>query len=167
MHEFKDKTGRAWPIAVNGYTIKRVLDLLKVDLGDLSAGDPPLLTRIDTDIVFLVNLLYVTCKPDADTRDVSDVGFAAILEGDVLFDAHEALMEELMLFFRSLRRPHIVRLIEKQREIVNRAVAMAEETVSGDEFNAAIDRRMEALGKSFASLPESLDATPAPERSAS
>lgn len=165
MYEFKDKSGRAWPVVVNGYTIKRVLDLLKVDLGDLSAGDPPLLTRIDTDIAFLVDLIYVVCKPDADDRDVSDVAFAAVLEGDVLHDAHEALMEELVLFFQSLRRPHIVRLIEKQREIVNRAVKLAEETVTSDGFNAAIDRRMEALGKSFASLPESLDASPDPGRS--
>lgn len=167
MHEFKDKTGRAWPVAVNGYTIKRVLDLLKVDLGDLSAGDPPLLTRIDTDIAFLVDLIYVVCKPEADDREVSDVAFAAVLEGDVLYDAHEALMEELALFFRSLRRPHVVRLIEKQREIVGCAVKLAEETVTSNEFNAAIDRRMEALGKSFASLPGSLDVTPDPGRSGS
>ena len=79
--------------------------------------------------VFKVDLLYVVCLPDADKRGVADVEFAERLEGDALYAASEAFLEALADFFQKLRRTHVVRAIEKQREVVAKAVQMAEQTI--------------------------------------
>jgi len=114
VKQFKESKGDTWTITVNGGTVKRALDLLKVDLGDPLAGSPPLLTRFDMDIGFKVDLIYVACMPKADKRAVTDVQFAERLEGDALYAASEAFLEALADFFQRLRRTHILRAIERQ-----------------------------------------------------
>ena len=63
-------------------------------------------------------------------------------------------------FFHNLRRTHVVRAIEKQRDLVRRAVEMADELIGGEEFAEKIDAQLEELGKSFASSLPSLESTP-------
>ena len=167
MKQFTDSKGDTWTVAVNGGTVKRAMDLLKVDLGDPLAGNPPLLTRFDMDIAFKVDLLYVVCKPEAEKRGVKDVEFAERLEGDVLYAASEAFLEDLADFFQKLRRTHVVRAIGKQREVVTRAVQMAEATLASDEFDAKIDAELAGLGESFANLLRSPGSTRASEPSES
>jgi len=152
MKQFKDAKGDTWSVIVNGGTIKRAMDLLNIDLGDPLAGKPPLLTRIDTEILLLIDLLFVVCLPQADQREIKDAEFAERLEGDALYAAHEALLEALADVFQKLRRTHIVRALQKQREVVARAVRLADETIDSDAFDAKIDAEMEELGDSFASL---------------
>jgi len=165
MRQFQDAKGDTWTIAVNGGTIKRALDLLKVDLGDPLAGDPPLLTRFDMDIAFKVDLLYVACLPEAEKRGIGDAEFAERLGGDALYAASEALLEGLADFFQSLRRTHVVRAIEKQREVIRRAVEMADQTIASDQFNAKLDAELAELGESFASLLQSPASTQSREPS--
>ena len=129
MRPFQDAGGTTWEIRVNGGTIKRVQDLLGVDLGKLLDGSPPLLTRIHTDIIFLVDLIYVVLKPQADAREISDLQFAELLEGDALLAAHDGLMEELADFFHSLGRADLAAAIRKQRSIVDEAIRRAEDAI--------------------------------------
>lgn len=157
MPQFKDATGRAWSVAVTGSTVKRCGDLLKIDIGDPLTGDPSMLTRMDTDIAFLVDLLFVVCKPEADQRGVTDEQFAELLGGDVLYHARQALVEALVDFFRCLRRPHVAEALLKQSMIVDRAVQLAEQTLTGDKFSQFVNSQMEELGKRFANLLESSD----------
>ena len=160
MKQFTDAKGDKWTVVVNGGTIKRALDLLKVDLGDPLAGDPPLLTRFDTDIVFKVDLLYVACMPELNARGLTDEDFAERLEGDALYAASEAFLEELAAFFQKLRRTHVVRAIEKQRQVVAKAVQMAEQTITSEQFDAKIEAELAGLGESFVSFLESPASTP-------
>lgn len=155
MPQFRDAKGDVWSVVVNGGTVKRALDLLKVDVGDPLSGDPPLLTRFDTDIVFKVDLLYVVCLPETEKRGVTDVEFAERLEGDALYAASEAFLEGLADFFQKLRRTHVVRAIERQREIVARGVEMADRTIASAEFGRRIEQELVTLGESFASLLQS------------
>lgn len=166
MRQFKDAKGETWTVTVNGGTIKRALDLLKVDLGDPLAGDPPLLTRFDTDIAFKVDLLFVACLPEADKRGVKDIEFAERLEGEALYAASEAFLEALSDFFQSLHRTHIVRAIEKQRELVRRAVQTAEGVIASDEFDAKFDAELEELGRSFVNSLQSPESSRSRERAA-
>jgi len=143
MHEFTDSKGETWDVAITGATVKRAAHYLDVDLGNLTAAkpdQPALLTRIDTDIVFLVDLLFVVCKPQADARKLADVDFAERLAGETLRKAHDALLEALSDFYQSLGRPDQARAIEKQREVITAAVEEAEKAV------AAIDASTVAPG---------------------
>lgn len=165
MKQFKDSQGQTWTVAVNGGTIKRALDLLGVDLGEPLAGTPPLLTRFDTDLAFKVDLIYVACLPEAEKRGISDVEFAERLSGDVLYAASEAFLESLSDFFQSLHRVHLVRAIQKQREIVARAMEMADQAIGSGQFDARIDAELAGLGESFANMLQSPASTPSPEPS--
>lgn len=160
MREFKDATGQQWSVVINGATIKRAQDLLRIDLGDPLAGDPPVLTRIDTDIVFMVDLIYVVCKPEADLREISDVQFAERLEGDALHAAHDAVLEELADFFQKLRRSHLAGAIEKQQEVVRRALELVDRTIRSPALTSRLDHELDELGKSCASLLGSSEPIP-------
>ncbi len=160
MPQFRDAKGDVWNVVVNGGTIKRALDLLKVDIGDPLAGNPPTLTRFDMDIAFKVDLLFVVCLPEADSRGIADVEFAERLEGDALYAASEAFLEGLADFFQKLRRTHVVRAIERQRQIVVRGVEMADRTIASNEFEQRIESELAALGESFASLLQSPESAP-------
>jgi hypothetical protein len=165
MKQFKDTQGDTWLVTVNGGTIKRAHALLEIDLGDPLSGNPPLLTRFDTDLAFKVDVLYVVCLPEADQRGISDEDFAARLEGDALYDASEAFLEALADFFQKLRRTHVVRAIQKQREVVARAVQMAEQTLGSEQFDQRIDAELAGLGESFANLLQSPASIPSRGRS--
>ena len=167
MPQFKDAKGDAWTVVVNGGTIKRALDLLKVDLGDPLSGKPPLLTRFDMDIAFKVDLLYVACLPEAEKRGVADLEFAERLEGDALYAASEAFLEALSDFFQKLRRTHVVTAIRREREIVARAVEMTDQAFAGKEFDEHMDKELAELGESCASLLLSRESDPNRTRSES
>ena len=171
MRQFTDAKGTSWEVRVTAGTIKRVQDLLGVDLGKLLDGKPPLLTRIHTDIIFLVDLIYVVVKPQADQRQVSDVQFAELLEGDALLAAHDALLEELADFFQKLRQTHLATAIQKQASIVAEAIRRADDVIQRielEEATAAIpDLPPRAPGSSAAGSPRSPDAIPASEPFAS
>lgn len=165
MNQFKDSKGDTWSVTVNGGTIKRARDLLKIDLGAPLEGDPPFLTRFDIDIALKVDVLFVVCLPEAKERQVSDVEFAGRLEGDALYEASKAFWETLADFFRKLHQPHVVRAIEKQAEVIKRAIKLADDALSGEEFQKRIDAELAELGEFFASSLQSPASTPSPEHS--
>lgn len=126
MRTFADTTGRAWQLALTIGAVKRVQGLLPgVNLADLTAGDPPLITRLDTDPIFLADVVYALVKPQADTAGLTDEQFAALMGGDALNAAREALKGELVDFFRSLRRPDVVQALEKQEMVLGAAIRAA------------------------------------------
>lgn len=151
MRTFTDATGRQWAVIVNGATVKRVATLLGVDLGNPHKGDPPPAKRLYDDIVFLVDLLYVVCKPQADqaTPPIGEADFAAILDGSVLASALAALETEWADFFRRLGREAAARLIEKQAELVKKALDVMQERISGPLLDRLAD---EALQKALATV---------------
>ena len=171
MAEFKDAKGDVWRVAITGATVKRARDLLKLDIGRLvestDDSDQPLLTRIELDIALLVDLLYVVCLPQADDREVSDVDFAERLDGEALYRAHEALLEAFADFFRARRRIDIVSAIDRQRVLVRRAVEIADNVISSEEFSRKMQAELTALGESCARLLRSPEPTPSREHSVS
>ena len=114
MRTFKDNQGRDWSVQFTVGTIKRVRELLGVNLVSIADGDPAgdvINTRLQTDFEFIVDVLYCVCKPQADELGVNDIAFGESLGGDSLGDAQRALIEELVLFFPN---PSSRRVIEKR-----------------------------------------------------
>ncbi|MBU0717313.1 MAG: hypothetical protein KJ749_03615, partial [Planctomycetes bacterium] len=62
-----------------------VKGLLDVNLLELEAGDPPLLTRLGTDVILLCDVIFALVKPQADTSGVTDEQFGAALGGEPPF----------------------------------------------------------------------------------
>ena len=123
MKAFTDTQGRAWPIVVNVSAVKRVRDLLDVDLMDVAGGE--LLSRLADDPCLLVDVLYVLCRPEADTKGVSDEDFGKGMVGGVLDEAASALMKELLDFFPSAQRARALGKLVKVMEAQDAAMQEA------------------------------------------
>lgn len=160
MKTFTDSASRTWTIAVTVDAIKRVEGLIKgVNLANLTTGDPPLLTRLETDVVLLCDVIFALIKPQADQLGVSDEEFGRAMGGDAIMAAHDAFWGELTDFFRQLRRTDTARAIEKQAALVKATVEAIEQRVETLDTSAVIQR---ALGSSAGSWPESPASIPVP-----
>ena len=142
MKTFTDSAGRTWTISITVDAIRRVRDLVGVNLADVTEGAPPLMTRLATDIVLLCDVIYAIAKPQADQQSVTDEQFGQALGGDAIQAAHDAFWEALADFFRHLRRADQVRAIEKQQKLIGAAVAAADKQIEGIEIDRLIDQAM-------------------------
>lgn len=165
MKTFKDTKDREWKIALTFGAAKRVQDLLGENLLALDAGDPPLLTRLGTDVMLLCDVIFALIKPQADEQNVTDEQFGAALGGDAILNAQTAFYEELVLFFRGLSRTDLVKTIEAQAAIIKKAVDLVTDKMpaSAERQMAKMEAEIETiLGESSTGSPESAESTPAP-----
>jgi hypothetical protein len=122
MKQFSDSAGRAWTISLTIHSVKRVRDLLGVNLLEIDTGNPPLLVRLGTDIILICDVIYALIKPQADTAGVSDEQFGASLGGEYIKPAQDAFYGELVDFFQKLGRLDLKKLVEYQGKLIDQAV---------------------------------------------
>jgi len=158
MKTFTDTAGRTWTIALTIDAAKRVKSLLDVNLLELEAGDPPLLTRLGTDVILLCDVIFALVKPQADAAGVTDEEFGRALGGEAILAAQTALYEELVDFFRKLGRGDLAKAVDAQRRMIDLAVARIETRIDGLDLEAAVES---TLGEPSTSSPESSESTPA------
>ncbi len=151
MKVFTDRQNRKWELSLTVGSAKRVRDILNVSLLEPEGGDPPLLTRIATDVILLCNILYVLCKKQADGFGVSEEDFGELLGGEVLFKASEAFYQELIDFFQKCGRTDRATAVQKQVEVIDLTVKTAELRISQIDPAAAVETE---FGSKFTGLPD-------------
>lgn len=165
MKTFTDNAGRTWTISLTIDAAKRVKSLLGVNLLELESGDPPLLTRLGTDVILLCDVIFALVKPQADAAGVSDQEFAAALGGDVVLAAQSAFYEELVDFFRKLGRGDLAKAVDAQRRMIDLAVARIETRIDRLDLEAAVETCLpegrSTLGGPSTNWPPSSESTPA------
>ncbi len=168
MKTFKDKTGKEWTIEITIGAVKRVRDLLGINLTQLAEGTPPLITRL-ADLMLLVDTIYCIVKPDADKAGITDVQFGSSLDGDAIKSANDAFWEDLENFTRSLGRPDEAMAIKKQRLMMSIAVAEGLLKIESSKPEELIQKRIAEidLDKMINDAMESKSATNSPASSAS
>jgi hypothetical protein len=154
MSTFTDNAGRTWTVSVTFGSIKRVRDLIGVNLARLEDGDPPLLTRLGTDVMLLCDVIYSLIKPQADQQDITDEEWAAAMGGEAILSAHNAFYEALQDFFRKAGRPDVVRAARKQKVMIDLAIRAGEEKLSRIDPETEI---RSIYGDSDTSLPPSAE----------
>ncbi len=159
MKTFTDSAGRAWTLALTIDAAKRVKGLLDVNLLELEAGDPPLLTRLGMDVILLCDAIFALVKPQADAAGVTDEQFGAALGGEVILAAQTAFYEELVDFFRKLGRTDLVKAVDAQRRMIDLAVRRIETRIDRLDLEAAVES---TLGEPSTSSPPSSASIPAP-----
>jgi len=157
MKTFTDTSGREWTIALTIDAAKRVRDLLSVNLLQLEAGEPPLLTRLGTDVILLCDVIFALVKPQADAASMTDEEFGAALGGEAILAAQTAFYEELVLFFRSLGRRDLAKAVEAQQRMIDLAVAGIETRIEDLDLEQAVET---TLGESLPNWPGSSESTP-------
>jgi len=169
MKTFTDNAGRSWTISLTIDAAKRVKGLLGVNLLELEQGDPPLLTRLGTDVILLCDVIFALVKPQADAASVTDEQFGASLGGEAILAAHTAFYEELVDFFRKLGRGDLARAVDAQRRMIDLAVARIETRIERLDLEAAVETAVAPIlseqseltrGESSTSLPASSESTP-------
>jgi hypothetical protein len=158
MRTFTDSAGRTWTVSLTIDAAKRVKGLLDVNLLELEAGDPPLLTKLGTDVILLCDVIFAIVKPQADAAGVTDEQFGAALGGEVILAAQTAFYEELVDFFRKLGRTDLAKAVDAQRRMIDLAVRRIETRIDRLDLEAAVES---TLGEPSTSSPPSSASIPA------
>lgn len=122
MASFTDNAGRNWRVNLTVSAVKRVRDLCDFDLlaEDLGA----MVLELASDIVKVVDILYVICQPEANERGVTDEQFGEGLAGDALQLGADALIDCLVEFMPKKKRREYLR---KTWEAINDAMEKTEQ----------------------------------------
>jgi hypothetical protein len=162
MHAFTDTAGRIWKLEINVNTVRRVRGLVKVDLVGLVEDGLAPLNKLLTDVVALCDVLFAMVQPQAEERGVTDEQFGSALAGDVLGNAADEFVEELIDFFHEPRRGALQKVWQKALEVQAKVVEQA--TTAIDQIDAV--QAAKTLTASLTSAPESVALSPADSPSA-
>lgn len=160
MKTFNDNAARSWTVQVNLDAIKRVRDLAQVNLLEVVEGK--LLERLISDPILLCDVIYCLCKPEADSKSVSDVDFGRAMGGDSIDGATTALLEELVDFFPQAKRRVLAKALAKLQKLQTAALAAVETRLDSPELDRQMAARLAQLENSSGSAPESSASPPAP-----
>lgn len=160
MPAFTDNLSRTWDVDVHVASIKRVRSLLDVDLLQIVEDRCELLARLADDPVLLVDVLYVVCKPAADTQNISDEDFGRAMSGDALLSGFEALLKGLEDFFQDARRRQAVtHVIAKTRRLAEMILDHTNHQINQIDVDAAFEQ-LTTSGPSSTNAPASSPSTP-------
>jgi hypothetical protein len=159
MKGFCDSSGRAWSISLTIDSAKRVRNLIEVNLLDLTSGDPPLLTRLGTDILLLCDVIYALVKPQADAQNITDEMFGSLLGGEAIQAAQSAFYEELIGFFQSAGRTDMMKALTAQRMLIDKAMKKIGVKIDNLDLDKLLDL---TLGESSTNSPDRVASTPPP-----
>jgi hypothetical protein len=143
MKTFTDNAGRTWTIAVNVDAIKRVRDLVQVNLLEVIEGK--LIERLVSDPILLCDVNYSLCKLEADAKSISYVDFGRAMAGDAIDAATTALLEDLVDFFPQARRKVLAKAMGKLRMLEQMVTRRAETRLDSPQLEAELLRQLEAL----------------------
>ena len=125
MKTFADNAARTWAINVSVSAVKRVRDMLGVNLLEIADMKSGMLDRLVTDPCLLCDILFCLVQPEAEAKGISDEDFGRALAGDALDQATDALLSEVVDFFPKGRRTVLRKILDKLAALQQKAVVTA------------------------------------------
>ena len=162
MRQFTDTKERVWDVELNVRQMKRVRDVLGIDLvnviqaGKDGAVATDTLDRVANDPILLVDILWVLCEGQAKTAGVTDDDFGSSLAGDSISDATRAFLDELVDFFPGARRLFLKKAVDLARKFETENAQMLEKALASPEFEERLKTSLRppaVSGESAASTP--------------
>jgi len=142
---FKLRDGSAFVIEISMATVKRVRQLLGVNVLDI-LGTGEELGGYITDDVKTVDVLCAICRPQLEAKHMSDEDFGRGFDQEALVNATNTLMDEVANFFREPRKGLVKQAIAKARalsaEMERRQVAAAERALSALDLETLLETHM-------------------------
>lgn len=130
MRTFKDKTGQTWTIESTIGAVKRVRQLLMVDILSLMDPESKLLDAVTKDPVLLVDVIYAWVLPEAKARGVEDEAFAGLMDGTSIAGATQAFIDAVIDFFPGARGTLLRAAMEKAAEMERASVESIENALA-------------------------------------
>ena len=164
MRQFTDTKERVWDVELNVRQMKRVRDVLGIDLvnviqaGKDGAVATDTLDRVANDPILLVDILWVLCEGQAKAAGVTDDDFGSSLAGDSISDATRAFLDELVDFFPGARRLFLKKAVDLARKYETENLEVLEKALNSPEF----EERLKTSLIPPAASRESAASTPAP-----
>ena len=164
MRQFTDTKERVWKVELNVRQMKRVRDILGIDLvnviqaGKDGAVATDTLDRVANDPILLVDILWVLCEGQAKAAGVTDDDFGSSLAGDSIADATRAFLDELVDFFPGARRLFLKKAVDLARKYETENLGLLEKALASPEF----EERLKTSLQPPAASRESAESTPAP-----
>ena len=164
MRQFTDTKERVWDVELNVRQMKRVRDVLGIDLvnviqaGKDGAVATDTLDRVANDLILLVDILWVLCEVQAKAAGVTDDDFGSSLAGDSISDATRAFLDELVDFFPGARRLFLKKAVDLARKYETENAEILEKALNSPEF----EERLKTSLQPPAASRESAESTPAP-----
>ena len=143
MKTFVDNMGKTWTVTVNVGTIKRVKDLLGINLVQAITGD--LIEKVENDICLFVDILYVVCKQQAQANNISDEKFGELLGGDSLEKATEAFLDQLIDFFPEAKRNLYRKAWSKTKQAEVLAVQKLEKKLQAMDLEQMLNNKLKSI----------------------
>ena len=162
MRQFTDTKERVWDVELNVRQMKRVRDVLGIDLvnviqaGKDGAVATDTLDRVANDPILLVDILWVLCEGQAKAAGVTDDDFGSSLAGDSISDATRAFLDELVDFFPGARRLFLKKAVDLARKYERESAEVLQKVLESPEFE---ERLKTSLKPPTGSL-ESAESTP-------
>ena len=163
MRQFTDTKERVWEVELNVRQMKRVRDVLGIDLvnviqaGKDGAVATDTLDRVANAPILLVDILWVLCEGQAKAAGVTDDDFGSSLAGDSISDATRAFLDELVDFFPGARRLFLKKAVDLARKYETENLGMLEKALASPEF----EERLKTSLIPPAASRESAESTPA------
>ena len=164
MRQFTDTKERVWDVELNVRQMKRVRDVLGIDLvnviqaGKDGAVATDTLDRVANGPILLVDILWVLCEVQAKAAGVTDDDFGSSLAGDSISDATRAFLDELVDFFPGARRLFLKKAVDLARKYETETLGLLEKALNSPEF----EERLKTSLQPPAASRESAESTPAP-----
>jgi len=154
---FQDSAGNTWEIVLDVNAAKRVRNHLDCDLFELL--DPKKFGEWAKDIVRVVDTVFVIVLPQADAKGIGDEQFGALMLGQGIDGAIDALLAALKVFLKGRRGGEAA---AAAFEVLERSAAKVEARMTEDmpdlveEMEAAVSVEIDRLfGRGSTDLPES------------
>lgn len=172
---FRDRHGRDWTLDITVGTSRRIKSTLGINLLTLMNDNFRAMNELLNDPEQLVNVLYLICKPRADTltvatpgvpggtRPFTDEDFGDALAGDSLWAATEAFQEAFLDFFPGPAKASVRKMLAKSREVMGLVMAQADQEIDALDAPSQAKKLIERYGRS----PGSSASTPTPSPSGS
>ena len=164
MRQFTYTKERVWDVELNVRPMKRIRDVLGIDLvnviqaGKDGAVATDTLDRVANDPILLVDILRVLCEGQAKAAGVTDDDFGSSLAGDSIADATRAFLDELVDFFPGARRLFLKKAVDLARKYETENAEILEKALASPEF----EERLKTSLKPPSASRESAESTPAP-----
>ncbi len=116
MRQFQDNANRKWEVVINVGTVRRVRDLLQVDLPGLFEREMEPLLELLRDPVRIVEVVWGLIEKQAGGAQVTPEMFGEAMGGDALQGASDALVDGLVDFFPRQKAASLRRLLGEARK---------------------------------------------------
>jgi hypothetical protein len=161
MQTFTDKKGGIWTVEINHPSVKRCRQMLDFDPLEIFEKKEAL-ARIESDPIFVVDVLYAVCKPQADEKGITTPeAFGELLSPESVEKGFAALLEGAASFcLRPRERQNRGQVLVKMNEAIGRALELQAKRIETD-LPRVLDSALASVGSSSGSAQESSGSTPA------